>query len=446
MAYHRVWTAGTTVIGKGVQKNRVWTAGLTLLWKDQPYWGVDFDISVAGTAALSLGEPTYAQWIIDSLVPYTEVLQFNTEILQSHNRTEQRIARRGGIPRRFFDYKPRVPIAYWPQFDSIINKFAKRGWVLPIWADVVQCASALTAGATTIPVTTTYTHFTSGSFVVVFQDLDNWEITAADTIASGSITLAGTLANSYNAGAWIVPARMSYMANPLRVNLQHDAAYCEGSWIVDTLEDVTGFTAEQTYDSMTVLLDSSLLANEAHEQIHNPDIEFIDYETGPFTVVSNSDINEVAQPYRWRALTRADCWWLRQFIHDVNGRQKAFLVPTFQNDLTLLNAAGSGDTTLTVVDKDFSDNMGANRYRNYVGFYEDSTMRIRKISGIAAASGSPGEILTLDSSVDSTVGAAYAAGTKLCWIDKCRFASDTFELQWQSRDYLEFDAGLVRLP
>jgi len=130
----------------------------------------------------------------------------------------------------------------------------------------------------------------------------------------------------------------------------------------------------------------------------------------------------------------------------VKGRQSPFLVPTFEPDLVLYEDSGSGDNTLTVVPNGYTDHMGDNRYRNYVGFFRDGTLLIREVTDITKndpdIAGVVAETLTLD----TTVGAAYLAGEEVCWVDKCRFANDDIELEWQSRDYLEFDAGLVRLP
>jgi hypothetical protein len=324
------------------------------------------------------------------------------------------------------------------EFEAVLSKWAKRRWPIPLWTEAVEFTGTLSATDTTINIDTQYTSFTENKYALVWQRLQQ-EIVVTSTVAAGQLSLVDGLVNTYTEDTWIVPLKFGFLNEISKVEDSPTAMIFEAVWIDDTLVDITGFVADQTYDSLTVITSPSLFITGKAERSENPDIFFHDYHTGPFAVVSNATYNETFSKHKWRIEERQGIWELRQFFHDVKGSQVAFLEPTFNSDLILSRAAGSGDSTIYVTDEQYTPNMEALRLRNYVAFYTGGSLIVRKVNTIADAGAD--ESLALD----ATVGAAFPIGTELCWVDKCRILDDEIVLQWESQNVITCTVSLVRV-
>lgn len=447
MAYHRIHSGGLTTFGKGVTKNRIHSAGLTLLWKDQPYWGVDFDSSICVAATLTTGDLPYAPWLLDWLVPITERLDWKTEILAGSDRTEQRIAKMEGIAHRSFQATSRIPRADWPEFDAILSKWMRKQWAVPIWPEVIELSTGITADATSITVDTTESSFRAGAYVGIWKSQDENEVVILDSVAAGSLTLGAAVVGTYTAPVWVLPVELGWPQGMVNAGVEHSHTNIEAMYKLSTPSDVTGFTPTQTYDGLTVFTDPTLLVNDTWQQRHSGETVELDYDIGKFSVFSEADNPAQMHPLIVRCETRTQCWWFRQFLYSLDGMQKTFLLPTFDEDITLNQDVGSGEQVLTVLYKRYTENMATaeNRLRDYVAFYQDGSLLIRKVTDFTSlglnTAGEYEEALTLD----ATVGQAFTAGTKLCWVDKVRLAQDSVDLNWETQNVYETEISVKRV-
>lgn len=372
-----------------------------------------------------------------------ETLLFNTEILESHNRTEQRIARHGGIPRGQF--RTTVLLtgnAEVAAFDAVMDGWLKRTWPVPLWPQAQRHTAALSAGSAQIELDTRYAEFRDNSYGLIWHP-DQYEIIKIGSKTDTALVLSTDLAKDFFGDKWIVPLRRGYVlevANKQR--LIGGAALVEMTWLVVDNAAVTGYAPTLVYDDLEVLTAPNFADGDSFRETHDPDVALLDAGTSPFVVVSNSDENLVRQRHVWQCVTPAQCWSLRQFLHAVKGRQTAFLVPTFRSDLTLTRPASSADMSLYVRNGGFARNMGDGSLRQYVAFRPAATeIIVRKIAGLIAVSSDEERI-----DLDAGPGQAFIPGSTLCWVDKCRLADDTVELQWYGHGELSCAVDLVRCP
>lgn len=375
--------------------------------------------------------------------PVVETLLFNTEILESHNRTEQRIARHGGIPRSQF--RTTVLLAGDEEvaaFDAVTDAWLKRTWPVPLWPQAVRHRVNLTPGADRIELDTRYADFRDDSYGLIWQP-GQTEIIRIASRTNASLVLRTDLANSFAGDKWIVPLRRGYVLDvAAKQRLIGGAALVEMTWMVVDNAAVTGHVAALVYDGLEVLASPSCLDGDNLRETHDPDVALLDAGTGPFVVVSNSDENLIRQRHVWQCVTPAQCWSLRQFLHAVRGRQGAFLVPTFRSDLTLTRPVAAADTSLYVRNGGFTRNMSSGSLRRYVAFQPPlAEIIVRKVTGLSVVSAGEERI-----DLDTAPGRAFSAGTMLSWVDKCRLADDTVEFQWQGHGELSCAVDLVRCP
>ena len=375
--------------------------------------------------------------------PMRERLKFNTEILQSHNRTEQRIAHHGGIPRQ--EMATVVTVVGDPEvarFENILHRWMKMSWPVPLWPQAEEHTATLASGSSSISIDTQYAEFRAGSYAMIWQPTQ-YEIIEVSDVASDSLTLYHPTRNTFTGQKWIIPCRLGWHPRMSDQKKYPGAAMVEMAFAVDPgdLAAVTGFSATLTYDSMTVLTEASYADGDSLPIIRDPDVAILDGGTGIFEIVSNSPFNEERQTHVFAYDTKAECWWLRQFLHNLKGRQGAFLVPTFFPDFVLSRSCGSGDTSIYVANRGYA-NMGTSRLYNYLAFMPTGSQIIpRSISAISAVSATEEQI-----DIASGPGQEFAAGSELCWVHKCRLAHDEINFEWSMHGQLTCATEFTRLP
>ena len=440
----RIHLGAVQSLNYGVPKLRIFLGAVQVLWADEIYWGCDFTMASSFEVDLTVGSPPYPPVVGRWTWAVTERLIFHTEILQSHNRTEQRIAKRRGVPEH------RLSARLWiegewnsARLDAVLHTWLKRTWRVPVWSDAEAHRGPLAAASTVIPIDTRYSDF-STSFArrncLIWQNAGTYEFGQIDAKTDSSLTLQAGLSNSYTGHKWVVPVRIGRLIDAALLERTHDGGLIAMTFRIEDVEAMAGFTAVMTYDDYTVLTDPAVLVGDSGRFSHAPDIAILDAGTGPFEIVSNSDFNEVTQSHGWRPWTKAACWWLRQLLYDIKGRQQAFLVPTFKQDIELTRPVAANATTLYCRNSDLIQ-MGANAMRTYVAFRPaGSDIIVRKVTDISLVSAAE-ELITIDASPEQ----AFAAAEHLCWVDKCRLASDEIELTWSGIGKLSTDTPLIRV-
>lgn len=419
---------------------RAQIGGVNLLMTETQRWEVfiwtDSEIEASLTVE-SVWPPLIGRWTW----PIRERLIFHTQILQSHDRTEQRIAMRQGIAEHsvgtelFLESDNACS-----RLNSVLHTYLKLTWPVPLWFEAERHEGLLPAGSSSIAINTRYADFRENGMALIWQNPSWHELVPIETVEQDSLILSSETVNSFEGVKFIMPIRRGRCIEPSRVRRYCAAGLAELSWRIEDVQKITGFTPELVYDGYTVLTEPSYLASDHAESLHDPDIALLDGETGPFEIISNSDYNQIGQPHIWQPQTKEACWELRQFLHDVKGRQKAFLVPTFKRDLTLTRPVGPAETSIYVAHADLIQ-MGANDLRTYLAFRPAGLpIIVRKIMDISLVSDDE-ERIDISASTDKT----FDMNESLCWVDKCRLAADDIEWRWYERGKATVETSLIRV-
>ena len=392
------------------------------------------------------GTTTAVQGILASLPahwPVSERLEWNTGILTAADGSEQRLARRRP-PRQMITYEWVCRDRTQSQIlETILHRWLHRSWFVPIWPEAERRAAALTAGATEIAIDTRYADFRAASRAVVYSDPDHAEVVRIASKTDDALTIAPALAGTYPNGQWVMPCRLGYPIAPaIRQRYTGGGALVELTYAVTDNTIVTGHTAALSYGGYEVVTDPAWLTEEVFGERYDGGVTIVDSGLGNLKLAPGSrHFNIVTQDYGRRHADKAAAWATRQWLHAINGRQTAFLVPTFQADFLLTRAVAPADVTIYVANRGRAARMGVNALRTYLAFRPvDATLIPRQITGMATISTSE-ETMTLA----AAPGAAFAAGTTLCWVDLCRLASDTAEFQWHAPGRSLCDLPLVRV-
>jgi hypothetical protein len=376
------------------------------------------------------------------LLPFRETLVFNNEILQSHNRTEQRIALRRGIPDRIFSvrlaFETDKEIA---RFENKIHRWLKLSWAFPLWPLAETHTDTITAGDTSITLDTTQAGYEVNGFAMIWSDKDTYDIVSIRKITATTLTLTKTPDNTHTGTKYIMPCLSSRCISTSRMNWIQDRALMKMTFRIERVSDVLDYSMGMYYDNHVVIKDPPISMGNNIDFTYNPDFAVLDAGTGLFDMVSNSDYNIVTQPYTWHCESKAESWELRQMFHYINGQQKALLVPTFRNDLELSRSVGAADTEIYVDNIGITDDMGLNDIRTYIAFRPSgSDIIVRKVTAITYISPNE-EMIT----IDAATGDTFSASDNLCWVDMCRLSNDSVSFEWYQRGKCFVRSVLTRI-
>jgi len=220
------------------------------------------------------------------------------------------------------------------------------------------------------------------------------------------------------------------------------APYNNGKIAFTINDDDPDFVVGDNFQTLEVLITPSYMT-EIHQEESDGLIDINDFETGIFRVRSDKEFNLLAQNHIFYNDIKKTSWELRQFLHWFNGRQRTILIPTYRNDLVQKDIISAADKFLYIENIKLAINMGANELRTYIGFYfPDKTLLIRKITKITEIDETK-EKIDINSSLGKTVN---LNDCKICFVDKCRLASDRIEINWPFAHRNECRSNLIRVP
>ncbi len=422
---------------------RIELASVNIIFSEAAQWEVFISTPTSLEATLTYEPPGFGSIVGRWTWPMTERLGFSTEILASHDRTEQRIAKRRGVPARTVSTKVLIKGDHqYAQLEALVHGWLKRKARVPLWFDGEIHSGTLAAGSSEISIDTRYADYRAGGGVLIYSSPELYEFVYVDSFTDSALTLWGQTVYAHEGAKWVMPAKLGYCVNAGRIERHHGGALIRATWLIEDVAAVSGFTANMTYDGYTVLTDPAYLPGDHAQVFQDPDVAVLDGGSGPFAVISNSTFNEVTQSHVWHPQTKAACWWLRQFLHDIKARQSAFMVPTFRDDLTQTRQILAGSKILYVRNAGLTNNMGVNTLRTYLAFRPpDADIIVREITALEVTSAAEEKI-----TLDAAPGQAFGPGDSLCFVDKCRMASDNFTWTWHGVGKATVSTPMVRVP
>jgi hypothetical protein len=359
-----------------------------------------------------------------------ESLKWNTQILRGADGSPQRIAHL--IPPRQGIVLPLLcngdDEAEW--LLSYIHNQLKSTWAVPIWFEAEFCNTALAIGETELFIDTNYADYRANSIAMVYYSRNRAELVEIDSVAADRLNIDPGLTRDYPDGAWIMPCRNGFVDGQVTgIRVEGDLRAVHIPFTILDNVVITGYVADMTYDGYTVLLKPHHFVEKEDNEIHDPEVIIADAMTGAVEAVSQTDFNQIVTPYAWRNDTKARSWEFRQWLHSIVGRQKAFLVPTYRSDFVLSRICGAADTSIYVTNRGRTQFVGVNDLRTYLAFRASATTIVpRKIVGMSVVDDDEERI-----DLNAAPGQIFAAGTSLCWLDRCTLAVDTVEMEWHYR-------------
>ena len=192
-------------------------------------------------------------------IPYTERMQFLTDILPKESGKEQRIKLRKN-PRQVFDWRIRIDDGTFDKgrMDTLLFDWQSRTWGVPIWHEATELSVAATIGDLTINVgSTADADYRVDELVLIYTDSGTFDVQTISSFTFNTITLKNAILNSYVVGPDVAPLRTANMKKQVGASRfrSADQELAVSFRVLDndsSLADVTGW---DTYNSK-ILLDT----------------------------------------------------------------------------------------------------------------------------------------------------------------------------------------------
>lgn len=367
-------------------------------------------------------------------LPFTERLQWLTEVLQHVDGTEQRISARKN-PRQIFDWD--FIMEDGPErafFSNILFDWQARIFGLPIWYELTRISSAVTAGDTTITVqSTAYADYRVGGLFLIFTDKGTFDVLELDS-TPGPTSLVSTSGtnNSYPTGTFVMPLRTGTAKSQITGSrfVSADAKMKILFTVSDNDVDLADLSAWPSYNSKLLLDGCNSVRGQTAETFERDIIEFdnpIGLRTQDSPWAQGKRITQLAL----LAKGKKGLWDVRQMLHAIRGKQISFYAATFSNDFTSDGAIAAG-TLVDVVNIGYTQFAQARQPRNVVRieYNNGDPDDIREILSSTEVDATR-ETLTLDSAVAAHTQAQVK---KISLVEKVRFDSDNIAIRHEIGD------------
>jgi len=364
------------------------------------------------------------------LKPFTEALEWLTDILAAHNGAEQRRALRYA-PRQKFSAGFRVAgVQAVSRLAALAFGWHHRAWGLPLWAEASLHQTDILEGAESVAVATAGADYREGGLAVIWRSPEDYEVFEVLALSADYLETSRPLANAWTGRKFIMPVRLAYFeGHPEWDARRSGLAEMRVQFIISDNVHLAGYEAGQTYGGLPVLTRPNLLSGGREAASLVKEMKFLDSETGPFQA-DCFDLYQRRRVERRTALrSRAEAWDFRLLLHELAGRQGVVWIPTFRPDLVLLADVGADEVNLIVQETGAALHYGSdNPLRGHLAFIApDGAIVCRAVTGITA--GDPGqEIVTIDSGLPEAFG---PGDYTISWLALSRLDADRVEIEWR---------------
>lgn len=397
-------------------------------------------LSVGGTLALVF--PFSHDWNDN----WSETYFLKTAVLESHNGREQRYKLTAN-PRRTFSTNVLLAEGDSIERNAQIRAFyhnimaygRSKVWLVPVWSDIIPVTTDIAAGISTLNVNTANLDIKNNGYLVLYKNYDNYEVVSVQSFTSSSVTLTAPTANNWERGSAILPALRATITDEMLQGsvITYDVEKYGITWSVTTSENevinkIANYTPVETYNGYPVFFDEHNFAEDPSVEIYSPN-RLIDFEIGSFLIDPRYNFDKVRTSYTYLLRDRAAISQFLGFFKYVNGKQKAFWVPTYARDIQITNSGLSSATSIDIKNIGYASFIRSDtRKRDIMLVKPDNSYILRRIVS-AVDNGNGTETLNLDQPIGMTWNSTtFKAGHFLRLV---RLDQDSLEVSYMTNTF-----------
>ena len=393
-------TDGTTGLGTPVLVNiRALKDGISNF--DGP---VTFTFDV-GDATFDISGSRVAMILSNYDFPFSETMEFKTDIITATGGKEQRISTRKQARERF-NCIYRLNGTERQRMRALLFAWHDQIFGVPLFHEGTELTAATSIGAFQFQITGgDDTDFRVSGLGLVYTDPFTFDVVEISAVTDTLVTISGTAQNAYPVGTRIMPVRPCRIVGRVKTKMFKYNELEEFNILFESTDNDTGVAAgdttlwgnSSTYNSKLLLDDCNLMGISMSTDMDR-NIIVLDNTTGKVTQKSAWDFDKRQSSKGFLATSREQVQQLKKLLRGLRGKQVSFYLPTSTNDLTQGATALSGSTNFDIVNIDYKRFVnGAGPMSVFKITYTDGTSLVREILSAADHPSDPTlERLTLD--------------------------------------------------
>lgn len=360
-----------------------------------------------------------------------ERLEWLTDVMQAFDGSEQRVRVRQ-FPRRFFEYAIAASDRDRRTAENLLYSWGARVFAVPVWMDSSALAAQMTAGDTTITVTTTHRDYYAGGLIGLMTSPTDFEILEIDTVSSGSVTVTSPATMTWPAGLTTVfPMRAARLPDQQQLRRFTGAdAFARMRWQCVDDSDYTAAT-ETTYRSHPVMVLKPNWTDDLRQDYVRK-LQVLDTRTSGLFIDDEAGGPILLQSHRWLLNGRAEIDAFRQWLYARKGRLTAFWMPTWAQDFKVVASIGHTAQTIDVEHSGYTIEVDEGIARRDIRIeLRNGSVYYRRITQSVEVDADT-ERLTINSALGVTVTAADIA--LVSFMHLVRLDADAAEIAWWTWD------------
>lgn len=335
-----------------------------------------------------------------------ETLEWKTDIIEAYDGTEQRSGTRLS-PRQRLQFSILTQERHDMNMRSLMFGWLSNIFGIPIWFEQSPLLAANAIGDTLVLCDTTVYDFRVGSLVMVYQDVDTYDIAQVGAKSSTSLTLSSELSFNYKVGNTVVmPVRVGYaVTTPAHHRSVNNNEQTDIEFIVQDNIDLSDATGQALYQSKYLLDDSNYLSDGSStmDDAWDRPVVVIDNDQGNPVQFSRVDRSRPHLAKGWSLADQANVWRVRRLLHAINGSRTTFFLPSFRADLQLVLDVAGGGTTLRCAHDGYSDFMQGLRPQGDVRVVlKNGTIYVRQVTGATTDLIANQAVITINSQLSAS--------------------------------------------
>jgi hypothetical protein len=377
-----------------------------------------------------------------------ESIEYLTDVLKSYSDSEQRRALRQ-LPRRALRYRALTLNARDAAgMEALVWGWQNQPFGVPWWPDAQPLLSDIPAGTFVIPVDTADRQFAVGGLVAIWADEYTFEAFNISAVAAHSVTATSPTQFSWTAGpaTRVMPVFLCRL--PAGVDVSRHSSEIDQidlNFIGEAGQPAASPTISPTlFKGFDVLEIMPNWEGSPLKRSYKRSMVTIDPKVGPIEVIDKGGTAIVDQEFPWWLDTHPTVTAFRAFVIRRFGQLNPFWVPTWDQDLVLVQDVLSTDTGIKIKSEFYTKFLFASEARRFIAFIpvDGSGNVYGKITG-AVDNGDGTETLTLE----ALTGKNFAKGsTMVSFLTLARLASDMVSIKWASSDHADAQVPLQEVP
>jgi hypothetical protein len=314
---------------------------------------IDFTFDTGQEISLPVSGQRIVLVPLEYEVDLVEVLSFRTDVHDALSGKNKRLALRDN-PRQLFEADYVLEGDDRQRMEMLLLDWLDNVFAVPMWHEALRLTAATSVGATQYLVTgADEVDIRVGGLALVITDAATFDVLNVTAVTPTQVTASSAAAFGYPVGTMLLPLRTAIVAKVVEGSRPpKNAQLWRITYEVTDNETgaLTGTTTPgfwSTYNGRVLLSDPNFVSGSMSEEVRRR-VHRIDNLTGRVTQASNWDRSKRGSHKGFVLNGRAAIMQARRLLLALAGRQKAFYVPTFAEDLTVRATLSSGTNTMDI--------------------------------------------------------------------------------------------------